>query len=329
MTRFSYHVSQEQFSPADLLDFVGQAEEAGFDAAFTSDHFHPWSESQGQSGFTWSWLGAAMARTRRLDFGAISVPGGWRYNPAVLAQAVATLGQMFPGRIPWIALGSGQFLNEHVTGEGWPDKGARNARLREGAEVMRALLAGESVTHRGLVTVADARLWSRPAVPTRLMGAATSAATAEWLGGWADGLLTVSPDPEELRRVVDAFRDGGGEGKPIQLKIDLCWAETEAEALREAHEGWRFNALGGGVNWDIRLPEDFEAATRFVRPEDMRRTVLVASDPSRLAELIAARAAMGFETVDLHHVGRDQRAFIEMAGTRLLPALGAGVPVHA
>lgn len=100
-----------------------------------------------------------MARTDTLTFGAISVPGGWRYNPAVLAQAVGTLGQMFPGRLPWIALGSGQFLNEHITGEAWPDKAARNARLHEGAEIMRALLAGETVTHRGLVTTTDA--WSR------------------------------------------------------------------------------------------------------------------------------------------------------------------------
>jgi len=321
MTRYSYHVSQEQFSPAALLELARQAEAAGFDGAFTSDHAHPWSETHGHSGFTWSWLGAAMASTERLTFGTISVPGGWRYSPAVLAQAVATLGQMFPGRIPWIALGSGQLLNEHITGEAWPDKATRNVRLREGAEIMRALLRGETVTHRGLVTVVDARVWSRPAVATRLMGAATTPDSAAWLAEWADGLLTVSPEDAALRQIIEAFRGNGGEGKPMQLKVDVSWAPTEAEALREAHEQWRFNVLGGGVNWDIRMPADFDTATRFVRPEDMRRGMLVVSDPRELADWIAARAALGFETVNIHNVGRNQEAFLEMCATRLLPAL--------
>jgi coenzyme F420-dependent glucose-6-phosphate dehydrogenase len=245
MTLFSYHISHEQFSPRDLLGLVRHAEAAGFDAAFSSDHLQPWAPDQGQSGFAWAWLGAAMQATERLRFGAISVPGGWRYSPAVLAQAVATLGEMFPGRIPWVALGSGQAMNEAVTGQPWPDKGERNARLREGAEIMRALLAGETVTHRGRVTVVGARLWSRPETATRLVGAATSEATAEWLGGWADGLLTVGTKPETLRRTIEGFRRGGGEGKPIYLKADLSWAATEAEALHQAHAQWRFNLLGG------------------------------------------------------------------------------------
>ncbi len=321
MTYFTYHASQEQFTPSDLLGLVQQAEAAGFDGAFTSDHAHPWSETQGQSGFAWSWLGAALARTSRLTFGAISVPGGWRYNPAVLAQAVGTLGQMFPGRLPWIALGSGQFLNEHITGEDWPDKATRNARLREGAEIMRALLAGETVTHRGLVTSTDAKIWSRPDVPTRLMGAAVTPETAAWLGGWADGLLTVNADLAKLEAITDAFRAGGGEGKPIHVKVDIAWAPTVEEARREAHEQWRFNALGGAVNWDIRTPADFDIATRFVRPDDMDKSVLIVSDPAELTDWVAARLALGIETVNLHNVGCNQAGFIDMAGETLLPAL--------
>ncbi|MCQ8241149.1 TIGR03885 family FMN-dependent LLM class oxidoreductase [Rhizosaccharibacter radicis] len=321
MTRFSFHCSQEQFAPGVLLDLIGRAERAGFDAGFTSDHAHPWAESQGQSGFAWSWLGAAMARTERLTFGAISVPGGWRYNPAVLAQAVGTLGQMFPGRLPWIALGSGQLLNEHVTGEAWPDKAHRNERLREGAEIMRALLAGEAVTRRGLVTTVDARVWSRPETPTLLMGAATTEATAAWCGGWADGLLTVCPDAAQLDRLIDAFRGNGGDNKPLHLKVDLSWAPTREEALAEAHAQWRFNAMGSGVNWDIRMPEDFEVATRFVRPEDMGRSVLVVSDVSQLTDWLAHRVSLGLETINLHNVGRNQAQFIDMAGERLLPQL--------
>ena len=321
MTRLSYHCSQEQFSPADLLGLVQHAEAAGFNGAFTSDHAHPWSESQGQSGFAWSWLGAAMARTTRLTFGAISVPGGWRYNPAILAQAVGTLGQMFPGRLPWIALGSGQLLNEHVTGDAWPDKAHRNERLREGATIMRALLAGETVTHRGLVTAVDAKVWSRPMTPTRLMGAATTATTARWLGEWADGLLTVSPDLDKLRGILDAFREGGGANKPLHLKVDVSWAPTRAEALAEAHDQWRFNALGSGVNWDIRMPEDYDNATRFVRPEDVALSVLVVSDPAQLADWLAERAALGFHTINVHNVGRHQKPFIDMMA-ELLPAFG-------
>ena len=249
------------------------------------------------------------------------MPGGWRYSPAILAQAVGTLGQMFPGRLPWIALGSGQFLNEHITGEAWPDKASRNDRLREGATIMRALLAGETVTHRGAVCVADAKVWSRPAEPTRLMGAATTPETARWLGSWADGLLTVNPDLDKLRRIIEAFREGGGEDKPIHLKVDVCWAATEAEARLEAHDQWRFNALGGAVNWDIRTPADFECATRFIQPGDMDATVHLASDPSAFVDWVAERVGLGVASINIHHVGRTQAAFLDMAAEYLLPGL--------
>ena len=321
MTLFSYHVSHEQFPPRDLLGLVRDAEAAGFDGAFSSDHLQPWSPVQGQSGFAWAWLGAAMQATQHLRFGVISVPGGWRYSPVVLAQAIATLGQMFPGRLPWVALGSGQAMNEAVTGQPWPDKAERNARLKEGAQVVRALLAGETVTHRGRVSVVDARIWSRPEQATRLVGAATSEATAEWLGGWADGLLTVGTRPEALKRTIEAFRRGGGEGKPIYLKADLCFAATEAEALRQAHEQWRFNLLGSDVNWELRTPRQFDTAARFVRPEDMREAVLVSAEPARYVDWLGECAALGFESIDLHNVGTGQPAFIETFGGKVLPAL--------
>jgi coenzyme F420-dependent glucose-6-phosphate dehydrogenase len=148
MTRFGYHVSHEQFAPSDLLQWTKRAEEAGFDCAMSSDHFHPWSERQGQSGFAWSWLGAAMEATN-LPFGIISAPG-YRYHPAVIAQGAATLAQMYPDRL-WLALGSGEAINESITGAAWPDKQERNARLFECAQIIRALFAGETVTHRGRV----------------------------------------------------------------------------------------------------------------------------------------------------------------------------------
>ena len=316
MALIGFHASHEQFPPSELLDLVRLAEAAGFEGAKCSDHFRPWGPSQGQSGFAWSWLGAAMAATR-LPFGNISAPG-YRYHPAILAQAAATLAEMFPDRF-WLALGSGQRLNEDITGLAWPEKAERNARLRECAEIMRALLAGETVSHHGRLTVVDARLYSRPERPPPLLGAAVTEATAEAVGAWADGLLTVSGPPDQMRRVIDAFRRGGGEGKRLVVQVGLCWAPTEAQAVSSAYEQWRYNVLGGEVNWELRRPEDFDTATRLVRPEDMRESLLISSDPgwhaARIAELIEA----GFEEVYLHQVGRDQRAFIEAFGRHVLP----------
>src|SRR3712207_2141353 len=148
MPTIGWHASHEQIAPSELLAAVGEAEAAGFQAAMCSDHITPWSEAQGQSGFAWSWLGAALATTS-LRFGVVNAPGQ-RYHPAVIAQAAATLAEMFPGRF-WAALGTGEASNERITGDPWPDKPTRNARLAESVEVMRALFAGEGVTHDGLV----------------------------------------------------------------------------------------------------------------------------------------------------------------------------------
>ena len=319
MTIFGYHASHEQLPPSALLAEVRLAEQAGFQAAMCSDHFAPWSRTQGHSGFAWSWLGAAMQATG-LPFGCVNAPGQ-RYHPAIVAQAAATLAEMFPGRF-WVALGSGEALNEHITGTPWPDKQARNDRLLECVEVMRALLAGETVSHRGLVTVDRARLWSRPDVPPPLLGAAVSPETAGWVAGWADGLITVNQPAERLRRVVDAFRAGGA-AKPMYLQVHLAYAPDEATALANAHQQWGSNVLDGSLAWELELPEQFEAAARHVRPDDVREAVLVSADPSRLSGSLAAYAELGFDGVFVHEVGRDQRPTIELFGAEVLPALAA------
>ncbi|SHI68608.1 probable non-F420 flavinoid oxidoreductase [Roseomonas rosea] len=319
--RFGFHASHEQFPPSELLTLAQEAETAGFDCGMSSDHFRPWGAAQGHSGFAWSWLGAAMARTR-IPFGVISAPG-YRYHPAILAQGAATLTEMFPGRF-WFALGSGQRLNEDITGLAWPEKAERNARLRECAEVVRALLSGETVTHHGRITVVDAKLYSRPETPPPLLGAAVTEATADAVGAWADGLLTVSAEPEQLRKVIEAFHRGGGRGKRLVVQVALNWAPTEEEALAGAYEQWRTNVLGGEVNWELRLPEHFDTATRLVRPEDMRESVWISSNlrwhAARLAELVA----LGFDEIQIHQVGRNQRAFIEAFGQGVLPSLRRG-----
>jgi probable non-F420 flavinoid oxidoreductase len=221
MPRIGWHASHEQIPPSRLLEDVRLAEQAGFEVAMSSGHFSPWSERQGESGFAWSWLGAAMAATE-LPFRVVNAPGQ-RYHPAIVAQAMATLAEMFPGRL-WVCLGSGEASNEHITGARWPPKDVRNARLRECVDVIRALLRGEEVTHDGLVHVDRARLWTLPADPPPLVGATVSPETARWVGGWADGLATIHQPREALERVVSAFREGGGEGKPTVLQVHVSWA---------------------------------------------------------------------------------------------------------
>jgi len=318
MAVIGFHASHEQFSPSELLTLASQAEATGFQAVMSSDHFKPWAEAQGHSGFAWSWIGAAMANSN-LPFGLITAPG-YRYHPAVIAQGAATLGEMFPGRL-WLALGSGERINEDVTGLPWPEKAERNARLGECVAIIRALLAGETVTHRGRVNAIDARLYSLPAMPPRLYGAAVSEATAEWVGGWADGLLTIQAEPQRLRRMIEAFRRGGGEGKPMVIQVGLSWDENEAGALAAAHEQWRFCAAGGEVNWDLRSPADFERIGRLVHPEDMRGALNISADPGRHAAWLAAYAELGFSEIHLHQVGRNQREFIDAFGSKVLPQL--------
>ena len=318
MAAIGFHASHEQVPPGELLAAVRDAEAAGFSRAMSSDHFSPWSSRQGESGFAWSWLGAALQATE-LPFGVVTAPGQ-RYHPAVTAQAAATLGAMFPGRF-WMALGTGEFSNEHITGDPWPSKPLRNARLGECVTVIRDLLAGGLVDHDGLVRVDRARLWTLPDEPPVLFGAAVGEETARWVGGWADGLITIAQPHDTPRRVLAAFREGGGEGKPAALQVHLSWAPAEDEALSIAHEQWRTNVFGPPLCWDVATVEEFDEAARHVRPEDVREAVLVSADTGRHAAWLHELAGLGFDELYLHHVGREQRAFIDTFGVEVLPQL--------
>jgi G6PDH family F420-dependent oxidoreductase len=227
---------------------------------------------------------------------------------------------MFPGRIS-VALGSGEALNEHITGDRWPDKAARNERLLECAHVIRRLLAGEQVSVDGHVRVDRARLWTLPATPPPLFGAALSVETAQWCGSWADGLITVHQAPEKLRAVIDAFRQGGGAGKPVRVQAKVCWAPTEDEALAAAHDQWRTNIFESRVMSDLEEVAHYEAAAMFVRPEDMRGAVLVSSDPDRICGWLQELLPAGVDELYLHQVGKEQERFIETFGSRVLPQL--------
>lgn len=318
MATFGYHASHEQHPPSELLKYVRLAEQAGFTAAMCSDHFHPWLEEQGHSGFTWSWLGSALEATR-LSFGCVNAPG-WRYHPAIIAQAAATLAEMYPERF-WLAVGSGEALNELITGEPWPVKSERNERLLECVAVLRRLFAGETVTHRGRIVVEEARLYTRPAKPPPLYGAALHAETAEWVGSWADGLITLGAPAAELAKLLAAFRAGGGAGKPVKVQAALAWAPTRAEARDGAWQQWRANVIGGDALATLRSPAEFAAAARFVTRDDVAGCFPVSEDPLEHAERLQEYVDAGATDIYLFNVAPRQREFIEVFAERVLPAV--------
>ena len=318
MPAIGLHCSHEQIPPSRLLGHAQHAEAAGFEAIMSSDHFSPWSERQGESGFAWSWLGAAMGATE-LPFGVVNAPGQ-RYHPAIVAQAAATLGEMFPGRL-WVALGTGEASNEHITGDPWPDKATRNARLRECVDIIRALFAGETVSHDGLVQVDRAKLHTLPRLSPPLIGPAISVDTASWVGEWADGLATVNQPPAKLEEMIAAFRSNGGQGKRLVLQVHLSWAPSEEEALRVAHDQWRSNVFPPPTCWDLETVEDFDRLARDVTTDQVREVVLVSADLARHTAWLQELAALGFDEINLHHVGEDLTAFIEAFGEHVVPEL--------
>jgi coenzyme F420-dependent glucose-6-phosphate dehydrogenase len=316
--RIGYHASHEQFKPSELLALMHRAAAAGFTHILNSDHFYPWSEAQGESGFAWSWLGAAMQATT-LNFGIVNAPGQ-RYHPAIIAQAVATLCEMFPERF-WIATGSGQFLNEHVTDQAWPPKHIRNERLRESVDIMRALWRGDTITRQGLIDIFEARLYTLPEYMPTVIGAALTEPTAKWLGGWADGLITTSRPPEQLKRIIQAFHEGGGEGKPVYVKVQLSYASDLKTALRTAHEQWRNNVFPSQLLSDIRSPEGLDAAGSLVSETDMFSSVRVSDSVDQHTEWLAADFDAGATHLYLHNVNLMQAPFIDIFGEKVLPAL--------
>ncbi len=318
--RVGYHCSHEQHAPSRLLANAIAAGHTGFAHAMCSDHFAPWSEREGQghAGFAWSWLGAALQATS-LSFGTVTAPGQ-RYYPAVLAQAIATLGEMYPGRF-WVALGTGEALNEHITGDEWPSRIARRERLSESVTVMRALLRGETVTHEGRVRVHEAKVWSRPAQMPALFGAALSVDTARWVGSWADGLITVAANSQALREMITAFRGGGGEGKPVFVQAAIAHARTESDAEHIAR-AWAYSGLEDtAFKSDVARVAFFDAASAHLPVEKLREAIQISASPSAHVDWIGEQLACGADRVYVHHVGwreGDQRRFLDELAPQLL-----------
>nr|WP_308199820.1 LLM class flavin-dependent oxidoreductase [Isoptericola croceus] len=179
------------------------------------------------------------------------------------------------------------------------------------------------MTHDGLITVDRARVWSLPDVPPPLLGAAVTPATAAWVGGWADGLITVNQPLDDLRQVLDAFRSEAGDDKPAVLQVHVSWAATDEEALRIAHEQWAPAIFGSPVGWALDLPQEFEEIASYVSPEDMHPSVLASSAAQQHVDWLAELAELGFDEVYVHHVGKQQAPFLDVYGSTVLPALRA------
>jgi len=322
--RFGYALSSEEHRPLDLVRYAGRAEEVGFDFAFLSDHFHPWLDRQGQSPFAWSVLGGIATATERLTVGTGVTALSLRIHPAILAQAAATVSDMLPGRF-WFGVGTGENLNEHVTGEPWPEHSQRAAMLEEAVEIIRRLWTGELVDHRGdFYDVVRARIYTLPEQLPPILVAASGPESAEVAGRIGDGLISTAPKEE----VVDAFLGvgrGSGDAKasrPIVGQVTVCWAEEEARARRIAREWWPTAALPGDNSQELPLPSSFEALAAIVTEDQVAERVACGPDPEVHIAKVQPFLDAGFDHVYLHQVGPDQEGFFRFAERELLPRLG-------
>ena len=326
MTKIGYAAMLEQFHPTDLLDWCAQAESAGFDAGFqVSEHFHPWTPQQGNAAFAWSFMGALGERTS-LPFGTAVTCPGFRYHPAVIAHAAATLGAMYPGRF-WLGLGAGEALNEHVIGPNWPEVGVRSAMMFEAIEVINKLFTGKVVKHQGTYfTLESAKLYTRPEQPVPVYVATAGPLNAKRTGKYADGIITVGAADEKINMLWDKFREGATEaGKDAsamktQLQVHVSWAPTQAEAEEQAVREWP----NGGMPFpkqDIKNPEDFANMAKLVQLKDFKNRMLISADLDAHVEQLQNFVDMGFDEIYLHNVGRDQPAFIATFAEKVLPRL--------
>ncbi len=317
MTEFGLALSSEEHPPNDLVGLARRAEETGFDFAMVSDHFHPWTDAQGQSPFVRSDIGGIAQATERIRLGTGVTCPTIRIHPAIIAQAAATSASMMESRF-FLGRGTGENLNDHVVGEGWPAPDERLAMLEEAIEVIRLLWQGGYQTHRGdFFDVEQARLYTLPAEPPALAVAAAKPLAAELAGRAADAFVNTAPDPEP----IEAFESAGGQGKPKYGQITMCWAKTEDEGRKTALEVWPNAALGGDLGYELPRPAHFEQASEDVTPEDIAEAIPCGPDPERYLEDIRAYEQAGYTHIYFHQIGRDQEGFFRFFEQELKPKL--------
>lgn len=311
-----YWLSSEEHGPRDLVAHAVAAEAAGFEHAVISDHVHPWVPQQGNAPYVWAVLGAIAQATDRLHLATGVTAPLLRNHPVTVAQAAATTAVLLEGRFA-LGVGTGERLNEHVTGDAWPRPAARRAHLAESIEVIRRLFAGDEVSFDGEhVTVQHAQLWSRPDVPPPIWVAASGPKSAALAGSCGDGLIGLQPDAT----LVGAYERAGGSGERV-AQVDLCWAETEAEARATALRWWPNGGMPSGVHSELARPRDFEALADLVTEDRVAGTVLCGPDPDPVVRAVLRFAAAGFTRVHLHQVGPDQAGFFSFWERSLRPVL--------
>ncbi|MFG2292258.1 TIGR03557 family F420-dependent LLM class oxidoreductase [Streptomyces sp. NPDC048603] len=313
MTEFGYFLSCEDFRPAQLLRQAEQAEQAGFRSLWISDHFHPWIGRQGNSPFVWGVIGA-LSRTSRLPVETAVTCPTVRVHPAVIAQAAATSAVLLEGRFR-LGLGSGEALNEHIVGGSWPAADVRLEMLEEAVEVIRLLLTGEEVSHRGRhYTVENARLYTLPEIPPPIDISAFGPEATDLAARIGDGLITMAPDADAVRR----FRGADG-SRPAYGGLKVCWARDRAEAVRTAHRLWPSMRLPGELQQVLPTPTHFERATELVTEDMVAEAVACGPDPEEHARRLQAFVDAGFDRVHISQIGSEQQGFFEFYRDSVLP----------
>jgi coenzyme F420-dependent glucose-6-phosphate dehydrogenase len=322
MPRFGYALSCEEHPPAALVQNARLAEEAGFDFAMISDHFHPWTDRQGESAFVWAVIGGIAQVTDRIGLGTGVTCPTVRIHPAIVAQAAATAAAMMPGRF-FLGVGTGEALNEHVLGDPWPSADLRREMLAEAVTVIRELWKGEVTHHRGRhYTVDGARIYTLPEEPPPIYVAASGAEAAKVAGSIGDGFVSLAPQ----REIVETFERAGGAGKPRVGQVEACWARDEREARRTAHEWWPNTALAGELTQVLPMPAHFEQAVSTVREEDVAEKVVCGPDTDRHVEAVREFLEAGYDHVYVHQIGPEQEDFIRFWSEEVLPRVHEPAP---
>jgi G6PDH family F420-dependent oxidoreductase len=314
MVELGYALSSEEHDAKTLVRNAQKAEEAGFEFAMVSDHYHPWLDLQGQSPFVWSVIGGISQVTSKLRLGTGVTCPTMRIHPAIIAQASATAAHMMDGRF-FLGVGSGENLNEHIIAKRWPPPRVRLEMLREAIEVIRKLWKGGMQSHYGKhYTVEDARIYTLPEEPIDLMVAATGPVSTTLAGEMGDGLIGTSPEKE----MVQKFEETGGEGKPKYGQIGVCWAEEYGEAVETARKWWPTSVMGSAGS-DLALPSHFAEIAELVKKEDIAKSIICGPDAEKYVEEIRKFIDAGFDHIYLHQVGPDQEGFLRFFQREILP----------
>ena len=317
MPRYGYFLSSEEHPPQELVRQARLAEEAGFEALWISDHFHPWLDEQGQSGHVWSVIGAISQVTSLPITTAVTCPL-IREHPAVVAQAAATAALLSEGRFT-LGVGTGEDLNEHILGQRWPSAEERLDMLEEAVSVMRELFSGRLISHAGEhYTVDTARLYSLPDTPPPIFMSGFGEKAIKVAARIADGYVCVQPNADFVR----LYRESGGGDRPVQGGLKVCWAADEAQARKTMHRLWPNDEIPGEAAQLLPLPRHFRELTELIT-EDMISAPCGPDPAVHLAGIRAYREA-GFDEVYVSQVGPDAEGFFDFYASQVLPRLREG-----